>query len=167
MARAVTGELTIMIGGDDKAAVERSKPLLLAMGKRLFDTGPLGSGHAMKALNNYAAAAAYTATAEAMLIGKRFGLDQTTMIDIMDVSTGKNFHTQHTMKDHVIGEKYATGFAVGLLAKDVKIAADLGKAVGIDAPVSRLISDRWAQARDELGATKDNSEAIRAWDKDL
>ena len=114
-----------------------------------------------------AAKLADLADAEAMLIGKRFGLDQATMIDIMDVSTGKNFHTQHTMKDHVIGEKYATGFAVGLLAKDVKIAADLGKAVGIDAPVSRLISDRWAQARDELGATKDNSEAIRAWDKDL
>ncbi|MEO6339660.1 MAG: NAD(P)-dependent oxidoreductase [Caulobacteraceae bacterium] len=167
VARAVTGELTIMIGGDDKAAVERSKPLLLAMGKRLFDTGLLGSGHAMKALNNYVSAAAYTATAEALLIGKRFGLDPGAMIDIMDVSTGKNFHTQNTMKDHVIGQKYATGFAVGLLAKDVKIASDLGKAVGLDAPVSRLISDRWAQARDELGATKDNSEAITAWEKDL
>ena len=156
-----------MIGGDDKAAVERSKPLLLSMGERLFRTGPLGSGHAMKALNNFAAAAAYTATAEAMLIGKRFGLDQATMIDIMDVSTGKNFHTTHTMKDHVIGEKYATGFALGLLAKDVKIASDLGKAVGIDAPVSRLVTERLAQARDELGATKDNSVAILAWDKDL
>ena len=165
--RAVTGELTIMIGGDDKAAIERSKPLLAAMGKRLFDTGPLGSGHAMKALNNYASAAAYAATAEALLIGKRFGLDPGTMIDIMDVSTGHNFHTQNTMKEHVVGEKYATGFAVGLLAKDVKIAADLGKAVGIDAPVSRLVSDRWAQARDQLGYAKDNSEAIRAWDKDL
>jgi len=167
VARAVSGELTIMIGGDDKQAIERSKPLLLSMGQRLFDTGPLGSGHAMKALNNFAAAAAYTATAEAMLIGKRFGLDQATMIDIMDVSTGKNFHTQHTMKEHVVGEKYATGFAVGLLAKDVKIAADLGKAMGLDAPVSRLVSDRWADARDHLGPTKDNSEAIRAWDKDL
>lgn len=167
VARAITGELTIMIGGDDKAAIERAKPLLLSMGKRLFDTGPLGSGHAMKALNNFTAAAAYTATAEAMLIGKRFGLDQATMIDIMDVSTGHNFHTQHTMKDHVIGEKYATGFALGLLAKDVKIASDLGKAVGIDAPVSRLVTDRLAQARDELGATKDNSVAILAWDKDL
>ena len=167
VARAVTGELTIMIGGDDKAAIERAKPLLLSMGKRLFDTGPLGSGHAMKALNNFTAAAAYTATAEAMLIGKRFGLDQAVMVAIMDVSTGHNFHTQHTMKDHVIGEKYATGFALGLLAKDVKIASDLGKAVGIDAPVSRLVTDRLAQARDELGATKDNSVAILAWDKDL
>jgi 3-hydroxyisobutyrate dehydrogenase len=165
--RAVSGELTIMIGGDDRAAIERAKPLLLSMGKRLFETGPSGSGHAMKALNNFTAASAYTATAEAMLIGKRFGLDPATMIDILNVSTGQNFHSLHTMKDHVITEKYASGFAVGLLAKDVKIAADLGKAMGLDAPVSRLVSDRWAEARDALGFAKDNSEAIRAWDKDL
>ena len=48
--------LTIMIGGDDKEAIARAKPILETMGNRLFDTGPLVSGHAMKALNNYVAA---------------------------------------------------------------------------------------------------------------
>jgi len=161
--RAKAGTLAIMIGGEDAAAVERVRPVLSAMGDRLFETGPLGSGHAMKALNNYVAAAGYAAAAEALLIGDRFGLDQAKMIDIMNISTGRNFNTEVVMKDHVVGRQFATGFALGLLAKDVRIAADLGRAVGLDAPVSRLVSERWSLARDRLGATRDNTEAILGW----
>ena len=165
--RAKAGTLAIMIGGDNKAAIESAKPLLLLMGKQLFETGPLGTGHAMKALNNYIGAAGYAAVAEALLIGQRFGLDRDTMVDILNVSTGRNFLTEVVMKEHVIQEKYATGFALGLLAKDVKIAADLGEAVNLDAPVLRLICDRWALARERLGATRDMSEAILGWKEDL
>jgi 3-hydroxyisobutyrate dehydrogenase len=165
--RAKTGTLAIMIGGNDKAAIERAKPLLLAMGKQLFETGPLGTGHAMKALNNYIAAAGYTAVAEALLIGERFGLNQETMVDILNASTGRNFTTEVMVKEHVLGGKFATGFAVGLMAKDVKIAADLGEAVKLDAPLSRLIRERWAIARDRLGAAGDTSAAILSWKDNL
>jgi len=161
--RAQSGKLAIMIGGDDGAAIERVKPVLSAMGDRLFMTGPLGSGHAMKALNNYIAAACFTATAEAILVGEKFGLDPEKMVDIVNVSTGRNFHTDVVMKEHVLSKKFATGFSVGLLAKDVKIASDLATAVGIDAPLSKLIVERWASARDRLGANRDNTEAILAW----
>jgi 3-hydroxyisobutyrate dehydrogenase len=166
VTRAVTGQLAIMIGGDDAGAIARAKPLLSAMGDRLFETGGLGSGHAMKALNNFVAATSYAATAEALLVGKRFGLDPTTMVDILNVSTGRNFHTDVVMKEHVIGERYATGFAVGLLAKDVGIAEGLAEAMHFDAPVLRLVAERWAEARDSLGPDRDNSAAILAWDED-
>jgi 3-hydroxyisobutyrate dehydrogenase len=165
--RAKLGTLAIMIGGDDKEAIARAKPLLLSMGDRLFETGSLGTGHAMKALNNYIAAAGYTAVAEALLIGERFGLDQNVMVDILNVSTGRNFTTEVMIKEHVLEGKYGTGFALGLMAKDVRIAADLGEAVGLDAPVSRLIRERWAVARDRLGATSDTSAAILGWKDDL
>jgi len=165
--RAITGTLTIMIGGNDAEAIEKSKPLLSAMGDRLFETGALGNGHAVKALNNYVAATAFTASSEAILIAKRFGLDPHTLVDIMNVSTGKSFHTEVVLKDHVLDEKYGTGFQLGLLAKDVKIAADLGKAVKLDAPVSQLISQRWADALESVGFTADNTEAIKGWDKNL
>jgi 3-hydroxyisobutyrate dehydrogenase len=165
--RAKAGTLAIMIGGDDKAAIERAKPLLLAMGKQLFETGSLGTGHAMKALNNYIAAAGYTAVVESLLIGQRFGLNQETMVDILNVSTGRNFTTEVMIKEQVLGGKFATGFALGLMAKDVKIAADLGEAVKLDAPVSRLIRDRWALARERLGATRDTSEALLGGKDDL
>src|SRR5262249_39290244 len=65
--KAEAGTLAIMIGGDDDSAIDRARPYLEALGERFFRTGPLGSGHAMKALNNYVAAAAYTASAEALL----------------------------------------------------------------------------------------------------
>ena len=164
-ARAAT--LAIMIGGNDRDAIERAKPVLLAMGKQLFETGPLGTGHAMKALNNYIAAAGYTAVAEALLIGERFGLDPEKMVDILNASTGRNFSTEFMVKEHVLGRKFSTGFALGLMAKDVRIAADLGETVGLDAPVSRLIRARWAEARDRLGAARDTSEAILSWKNDL
>jgi 3-hydroxyisobutyrate dehydrogenase len=89
------------------------------------------------------------------------------MLDIINVSTGRNFNTEVVMKEHVVDRKFSTGFALGLLAKDVKIAADLGRAVKLDAPMTRLVSDRYARARDRLGAARDNSEAILSWDNPL
>src|SRR5271166_1355527 len=65
------------------------RPLLGTMGNPLFDTGGLGSGHAMKALNNFVAAATFAACAEALLAGQRFGLDPTRMVEILNVSTGR------------------------------------------------------------------------------
>jgi 3-hydroxyisobutyrate dehydrogenase len=163
--RALQGTLTIMIGGDDPAAIERARPLLRAMGDRLFDTGGLGSGHAMKALNNFVAAASFAACAEALLTGQRFGLDPTRMVEILNVSTGRNFHTDLVLREHVIGGKFATGFQLGLLAKDVRIAADLAHDLGLDAPLAQLVSQRFETARDALGYARDHSEAIKAWDK--
>jgi 3-hydroxyisobutyrate dehydrogenase len=162
--RAATGKLTIMIGGDDQTAIERARPLLRTMGDRLFDTGGLGSGHAMKALNNFVAAAGFAACVEALLAGKRFGLDARRMVEILNVSTGRNFHTDAVLLEHVVGGRFASGFQLGLLAKDVKIAADLAADVGLDAPLVRLISERFEAARNALGATRDHTEAIKAWE---
>jgi 3-hydroxyisobutyrate dehydrogenase len=165
--RAITGTLTIMIGGDDQDAIAKAKPVLAKMGDRLFDTGGSGTGHAVKALNNFLGATAFAATSEAILIAQRFGLDTRTLIDIVNVSTGRSFITDIVMKEHVLDEKYATGFALGLLAKDVKIAADLGEAVKLDAPLSRLVRDRWAKAREAIGYNADNTEAIKSWNRDI
>jgi 3-hydroxyisobutyrate dehydrogenase len=163
--RAAQGTLTIMIGGDDAATIDRARPLLRTMGERLFDTGGLGSGHAMKALNNFVAAAGFAACAEALLAGQRFGLDPTRMVEILNVSTGRSFHTDLVLQEHVVGGKFATGFQLGLLAKDVRIAADLARDLGLDAPLVRLVSERFESARDALGYGRDHTEAIKAWDK--
>lgn len=164
--RATTGTLTIMIGAEEATAVARAKPLLTAMGEQLFETGRLGSGHAMKALNNFVAAASYAASVEALLAGKRFGLDPARMLQILNVSTGRNFNTEVVLAEHVVGERYASGFQLGLLAKDVKIAADLTRDLKLDAPVVRLINARYQAALEQLGYARDNTEAILAWDKD-
>jgi 3-hydroxyisobutyrate dehydrogenase len=162
VVRAESGTLAIMIGGDADA-VARAKPVLAAMGDRLFEVGPLGCGHAMKALNNFLAATSFAAVSEAVLIGERFGLDPNVMADIFNVSTGKSFCTENLLKQEILSGRFGSGFAAGLLAKDVKIASDLGEQIGVDAPVSRLVRDRWADARDGVGAAGDHTRAAPHW----
>ena len=134
------------------------------MGEQLFETGSVGSGHATKALNNLIAATSFVATSEALLTAKRFGLDLNTFIDVVNVSTGHTFMSDKVMKDHVIDEKFSTGFALGLLVKDVGIANELCDAVGMNAPLSKLVHKRWQEALDVKGFSADNTEAIQVWD---
>jgi 3-hydroxyisobutyrate dehydrogenase len=163
VTRAESATLAIMIGGNDEEAVARAQPVLAALGDRHFRTGPLGSGHAMKALNNYVGGTAYAAVAEALAIGGKYGLRPSTMIDVLNASTGRSFNSEVVFKEHVLTGRYGTGFALGLLAKDVGIAADLARTGGVDAPVCLLVSTRWAEAVDELGFAADHSRAHRRW----
>jgi len=165
VARAELGSLAIMIGANDHDILERAKPLLRCMGEQLFETGSVGSGHATKALNNLIAATSFVATSEALLTAKRFGLDLNTFIDVVNVSTGHTFMSDKVMKDHVIDEKFSTGFALGLLVKDVGIANELCDAVGMNAPLSKLVHKRWQEALDEKGFSADNTEAIQVWNE--
>ena len=160
--RATDGSLAIMIGGAPDA-VAAVKPVLARMGNRLFEVGSLGCGHAMKALNNFLAGTSLVAAAEAIEVGRRFGLDPAVMTDVLNVSTGKSFATEMILKQHILSEKFATGFALGLLAKDVKIAADLAEQIGVEAPIGELIRDLWGSARDQIGGDQDHSRAAEHW----
>jgi 3-hydroxyisobutyrate dehydrogenase len=160
--RAETGTLAIMIGASDPALIEKVRPVLSAMGNQLFVLGGLGNGHAMKAVNNIIAGTAMIAVAEGMAVGEEFGLDPKTMVDVLNASTGRSFVTELVAKEHVVTGKYASGFALGLLAKDVRIAADLSEDVKLDAPVFRLVRERFAMAREREGAAADSSRAFVA-----
>jgi 3-hydroxyisobutyrate dehydrogenase len=163
--RAITGALTIMIGCDDPDALARTKPVLSCVGSTFFEVGKLGSGHAAKALNNILGAGNYALMAEALIVAERYGIEPETLVDIVNVSTGQSFISTVVMKKFVVPQTYDTGFKVGLLAKDAGIAAELSTNLGCDTPMMRLADQRWALARDTLGANEDNSKAILAWKK--
>jgi 3-hydroxyisobutyrate dehydrogenase len=168
IARAETGQLAIMAGADDPAQLERVRPVLETLGGTVFATGPLGSGHAMKALNNLVGGTTYLLTAEALVVGQQYGLASSTMIDVFNASTARSFNSEIVFKDHVITGEYATRFALGLLAKDVGIGANLAEAKGIDAPLARLSAERWQQALAAGEFQADHSEAHKGlWDADL
>ena len=162
--KARDGTLAIMIGADDAPAAERAEPVLRAIGDRLFRAGPLGAGHAAKALNNYIAAAAFTAASEALIVGEAFGLERETLLTIVNNSTGRNFNSEVPMKQHVLPRTFATGFKLGLMAKDVAIAANLAEAVGADAPLAVTMKARWAEANTALGPGADFTRAITHWE---
>lgn len=158
--RAIDGSLAIMAGGPAEA-VERARPVLAAMGKSIFATGPIGSGHAMKALNNYVSAAGLVAACEALLVGKQFGLAPETIVDVLNASTGRNNSTEVKMKPFVISEAYNSGFSLGLMAKDLRIAADLASHLELPLPQIQAVARLWEQARAGLAADADHTEIHR------
>jgi 3-hydroxyisobutyrate dehydrogenase len=161
--RARDGTLAIMAGGDP-ADIERARPVLAAMGKTVFLTGALGSGHAMKALNNYVSAAGLVAAAEALQVGSAFGLAPETIIDVLNASTGRNNATDVKMKQFVISRSFASGFSLALMAKDLRTAADLASHLGINASGIAASASLWQAALEALGNVADHTEIARFLD---
>jgi len=96
-ARARTGELAIMAGGD-AGELRRAEPLLRAMSTSVHHCGGVGAGQAMKALNNLVSAGGFLIGVEALLIGQQFGLDPAVMVDVLNSATGMNNSTQRKFK---------------------------------------------------------------------
>lgn len=82
------GESTLMVGSDSEEAFEKVKPILQCMGRYIFHMGRLGSGHAMKTLNNYIMASSLVALSDSLVTGQKFGLDPQKIIDVLNVGTG-------------------------------------------------------------------------------
>jgi 3-hydroxyisobutyrate dehydrogenase len=90
------------------------------------------------------------------------------MIDIVNASTGRSFVSELNYGTEVLTGRYGSGFQLGLMAKDTRIAASVAAAAGVDAPVIELTARRWTAAVAELGPAADQSRAHQAWtDADL
>jgi 3-hydroxyisobutyrate dehydrogenase len=158
--RARTGELTIMAGGSAEA-VERCQPLLAAMGSRIYATGPLGSGQAMKSLNNFVSAIGLVATCEAVVIGRRFGLDPQVVAEVLNGSTGKNNTTEHKLRQFILSGTFASGFSLDLMVKDLGIAASVAHHTGTGTLLADRCVERWKAAQQQLGQGRDHTEMAR------
>lgn len=158
--RARAAELAIMAGGPSHL-IDQARPVLQAMGSSIFQTGPLGSGHAMKALNNYVSAAGLAAASEALLIGRKFGLDSQVMVDVLNASSGRNNSTEVKMKPFVLSGAFNSGFGLALMAKDLKIADDLAHHLGLAAPLCGCCSALWSTASESVGKGADHTEIFR------
>ncbi len=158
--RAVDGTLAIMVGGDAKT-LEKARPVLDAMGKSIFHAGPLGAGHAAKALNNYVSAAGLAAAVEAVAIGKKFGIEPDVLVDVLNASTGGTTRPKTRSNSSVIPEKFTSGFSLSLMAKDIRTAQELAEQIGVTAPLAEEVSDLWDNALSELGPSADHTEIGR------
>lgn len=139
---ATAGTLTFMLGAPE-ALVPKIEPVLLRMGKRVLHCGDQGSGLCAKLANNYLLAINNIATAEAMNLGIRWGLDPKTLANIINVSTGRCWPSEvnNPVKGVVEGSPasrdYSGGFGVSLMKKDLGLA---------------IVAAREAEAKLELGA---------------
>ncbi len=159
VTRAITGDLMIMAGGDEKF-LEEVSDLLSVMGKVQF-AGPLGSGHAIKALNNYVSAAGLISSFEALATARSFGIEPENFLKIINGATGKNNTTEVKLDKFVISEKFNSGFALDLMVKDVTIANSLIRDLSSDKPFSNDVLSHLSDSLKVLGGNPDHTEVYK------
>jgi 3-hydroxyisobutyrate dehydrogenase len=160
LPKAKEGTLAIMAGAD-KEPLARVMPVLQKLGSEIFHVGPLGAGHAVKALNNYLGAAGTLAGFEALLIARAFGLDPKPMLDAINASTGRNSTTVRKIPQDVLTGAFASGFKLALMTKDVGIAAELARGLKIKTPYLKETVKLWRAAKKKLPADADHTEIYR------
>jgi 3-hydroxyisobutyrate dehydrogenase len=156
---ATAGTLTIMVGGPD-GEVAAITPLLAALG-RVRHVGPVGAGHALKALNNLMSASHLLASSEALLAGERFGLDPAVMLDAVNGSSGRSGSTENKWPNFVLPETYNSGFALALMVKDIRIALGLAEATGAPSALAARTVELWSEAAAALAPDADHTEIVR------
>ena len=159
VSRAKIGELMIMAGGNEDH-IKSVQELLSVMGKVQY-AGPLGSGHAIKALNNYVSAAGLIASFEALATARSFGIEPDNFLKIINGATGKNNTTEVKLDKFVISEKFNSGFTLDLMVKDVSIADSLIKDLSADKPLSENVSNYLSKSLAELGKNSDHTEVYK------
>lgn len=162
--RAVTGELAIMVGGE-AIDIDAVDPILKAMGKSVLRTGVLGTGQAMKALNNLVSAAGFLVGVEALLIGRAAGLDPAVMVDVLNNSSGRNNSSEVKFKQFVLSRSFASGFSLDLMVKDLGIALQVAHETHTAAPFSALCREMWGSASAVLGPGHDHTALARFSEK--
>ena len=159
VSRAKTGDLMIMAGGKEQD-LEEVKDLLSVMGTVQF-AGPLGSGHAIKALNNYVSAAGLIASFEALATARSFGIKPENFLKIINGATGKNNTTEVKLDKFVVSEQFNSGFALDLMVKDVSIAHNLIKDLSSDNPLSSDVYNYLSESLKLLGDNQDHTEVYK------
>jgi 3-hydroxyisobutyrate dehydrogenase len=160
VAKARTGELSILQGGNVQA-IERIAPVMGRMGSKLIHTGPVGSAHAMKALNNYVYAAGLLAMAEATTIAARLHLDLDVFASVLNASSGRNVATETKLTQFVIPRTFNGGFQMQLQAKDIATARTLSQRTGTDAPQLALCEGLWSEATQAFPPGVDNTAIVQ------
>ena len=158
--KAKDGTLAIMAGGE-RGAFAKVLPVLQKLGNQIFHVGPLGAGHAVKALNNYLGAAGTLAGFEALLIAQAFGLDPVPMMDAINASTGRNSTTARKIPQDVLTGTFASGFKLALMTKDVGIAAELARGLKLKTPFLKETLKHWRAAQKKLPRDADHTEIYK------
>lgn len=157
---AEAGTLTVMVGGDE-ATFRRAQPVLAAFGKRVEHLGPVGSGHAMKAVNNALLAVNILAVGEGLAALARSGVRPRKALEVLNASSGRSFVSETLVPERVLTGLWPRTFRLALLDKDVGIARQYLAEMGVSGPLIDLAGRLFAQARAELGEEADYLEAIK------
>jgi 3-hydroxyisobutyrate dehydrogenase len=161
---AAAGTLTVMVGGDPET-FERAVPVLQALGKRIAHLGPLGSGDAMKAVNNTLLGVNILALAESLTALVKAGVNPRVAVETLNASSGRSFVSEGLVPDRVLTGAWPTTFRLALLDKDVGICLGMLAELGLPAPLLNKAGELLHEARAMLGEEADYLGPIRLQEK--
>lgn len=157
---ALNAELIFMVGGEARS-VARVTPLLEVLGERVFHLGPVGSGHAMKSINNLITAGTFLATAEGLALGARYGLEPAAMTGVLNASTGMSWISRTHIVRRILSRKFDDPFRFDLMVKDIDIALQLASDLGLQMPLSAANQELWHETQREIPPGSSVSELVR------
>src|SRR5687768_3329331 len=161
---AVEGTLTVMCGGD-ATDIERAKTVIEAFGKKIIHCGPIGSGDAVKAMNQALLALTIWGTGEALVALSKAGVSAEVALEVINASSGRSNASMNLFPERVIGRRFPRTFRLALLDKDARIAAEIARDERVPAPLTQLVADLCTLAHRELGEEADHVEAVQVIEK--
>ena len=157
---AKSGSLTVMWGGE-ALVFERVRPVIEAFGKKIVHAGQVGSGDALKAINNALLAVHILSTAEGLAVLVKAGVDPKVALEVINASSGRSNSSENLIPQRVLTRAFPRTFRLALLEKDIGIAAVLAEDLGVRTPVISLAAERFHEAREKLGEEVDHVEAVK------
>jgi 3-hydroxyisobutyrate dehydrogenase len=157
---AEAGTLTVMVGGEEET-YRRALPILSAFGKRIEHLGPVGTGHAMKAINNALLAVNILAVGEGLVALVKAGVPARTAVEVLNASSGRSFVSEVLVPERVLTGRWPKTFRLALLEKDVAIARDVLADGAVPGPVIELVAKVLSDAGTQVGKEADYLEAIK------
>ena len=157
---AEAGILTVMCGGD-AATFERVRPVLETFGRKIVLVGPVGAGHALKAVNNALLAVHIWSTSEGLAALAKAGVSPSAALDVINASSGRSNTSENLIPQRVVTRAFPRAFRLALLEKDVGIAADFLREQRVPSVVIQQVADLFRIARGELGEVADHVEAAK------
>ena len=157
---AMKGTLTIMCGGDE-ATMARARPVLEAFGEKIVLCGPIGAGHAVKAVNQAMLGIHIWALSEGLVALQKAGVSTATALDVINSSSGRSNTSMNLFPERVTTRAFPRTFKLALMDKDVRIAADFAREHGVPSPLLQLASELLREARRELGEEADHVETVK------
>jgi 3-hydroxyisobutyrate dehydrogenase len=157
---AMKGTLTIMCGGDE-AAMARARPVLEAFGEKIVLCGPIGAGHAVKAVNQAMLGIHIWSLSEGLVALQKAGVSTATALDVINSSSGRSNTSMNLFPERVSTRAFPRTFKLALMDKDVRIAADFAREHGVSSPLMQLASELLREARRELGEEADHVETVK------
>jgi 3-hydroxyisobutyrate dehydrogenase len=164
--RAEAGTATLMVGASDEVFA-KVQGILGLVTSEVFHVGPVGAGHTMKLVNNLLNACNRFAAIEAVRLAEQGGIDRNMAIEVINKSSARNYATEYTYPQLLSGppeEPYKLqGFTLQLTRKDVRLANELAKLLGVRAPVGSLVESLMEEAVARFGGNADQSQMMYEW----